>query len=81
MAPGFGFGFGMSPFWASPCLSNAYVPGFYDSQINRDMIDLNGHWNIKPNLMMETMLTDSLMFKVRNLKFNQYTSSPYFEHQ
>ena len=91
---GFPFGYGncLSPFWANPCLANAYVPtqvfgcgvpmsfpGFYDSSINRDMLDAeNGHWNIKPNLMMETANTNALMFQVRNLKFNQYSAHPYF---
>ena len=80
MAPGFGFGYCMSPFWTAPslgCMPMTF-PGFYRSQINWDMVHESGRYNIAANLMSETMNTDALMYQVRDLRYNQGYTNPYF---
>ena len=78
MAPGFGYC--MSPFWTAPslgCMPMSF-PGFYRSQINWDMVHEQGRYNIAANLMDETMNTNALMYQVRDLRYNQGYTNPYF---
>ena len=75
-----GFAYSLSPFWTVPslgCMPMSF-PGFYRSQINWDMVHEQGRYNIAANLMNETMNTNALMYQVRDLRYNQGFTNPYF---